>query len=215
MSSSYQAAIDTFLRSLGSTHVTILNMIWKAFMAYSLCIVAEAFRRKGYTITPMNHPSGFRFKCFPRGNPDDYSYFMASRSEEHLEIRLSVDSQNLKWKSIKLNLDIVVIRQDSISADNVVDSEKDLITFAECKNMRGFPELVATFEGMIYELQRTRLYKNSINRFTIPACLLLSESGHSILYVDNRYQSKNRSMRIFDLLQPGNQKIQNFVQTWF
>jgi hypothetical protein len=215
MSSNYHTAVNAFLNQLGLVRFGNLNRIWQAFMAYSMCIIAEAFRSRGYRITPMNHPSGFRFKCFPRGDPNDYSYFHVRKDEESFEIRLSIDAQNLSWKSIRLNLDVVVIPENSIDLNNVVDSGQSLITFAECKNMRGFPELVATFEGMVYELQRTRLYRNSVSGFRIPACLLLTESGRSILYVDNRYQNRNVSMRIFDFLQPGHSNIQTFIQTWF
>ncbi len=215
MSSNYNTAVDAFLNRFKQVRITTLNRIWMAFMAYSMCIIAEAFRRRGYTVTPMNYTHGFRFKCFPRGNPNLYSYFLVRKKNDVFEIRLSVDAQNLRWNSLKLNLDVVVISQNSITTDNLVDSNRDLVTFVECKNYRGFPELVATFEGMVYELQRSRLYTNSTNNFRIPACLLLSQLGRSILFMDRRYQKRNLSMRIFDFLQPGNPNIQTFIQTWF
>ena len=215
MSSSYEIAVDAFLNQFRQIRTTTLNRIWMAFMAYSMCIIAESFRRRGYTVTPMNHKNGFRFKCFPRGNPNLYSYFLVKKDHDLYEIRLSVDAKNLRWNSLKLNLDVVVINQNSIGADNLVDSDQNLVSFVECKNLRGFPELIATFEGMIFELQRSRLYSNSATNFRIPACLLLSQLGRSILFMDRRYQRRNMSMRIFDLLQPGNPNIQTFIQTWF
>jgi hypothetical protein len=215
MSSNYEVAVDNFLNQLSQIRVGDLERIWKAFMAYSLCIIVEAFRRRGYTVNPMNHVMGFRFKCFPRGDPNNYSYFLAQKGADSFELRLSVDARNIRWSSLTLNLDVVVIHQNSIRVDNVVDSNQDLIAFAECKNLRGFPELVATFEGMVYELQRTRLYPNSKNNFRIPACLLLSQSGLSIQFMDRHFQHRNVSMRIYDFLQPGNPSISNFIQTWF
>jgi hypothetical protein len=215
MSSNYDLAVDAFLNQFKQIRATTLNKIWKAFMAYSMVIMAEAFQARGFTVTPMNHQNGFRFKCFPAGDPKLYSYFLVNKDKYVFEVRLSVDSRNLRWNSLKLNLDAVVIQPDSIGVDNVVDSDKDLVAFVECKNYRGFPELVATFEGMVYELQRSRLYTNSANNYRIPACLFLSQLGRSILFMDRRYQKWNMSMRIFDLLQPGNPNVQNFINVWF
>jgi hypothetical protein len=217
VSSNFEVAVDTFLSQFGQSvfRASILNRIWKAFMAYSLCLVAEAFRNKGYVVRPTNHSQGFTFKCFPAGNPRNYSYFTAQKENEFYEIRLSVDVQNLQYKSLRLNIDLVVITPNSINADGVVDSEQDLVAFIECKNLRGFPELVAGIEGMTYELQRRRLWRNSLSTYRIPSCLLLSGSGRSISYINNRYLSKNMSIRIFDLIQPGSLCVQNFIQTWF
>jgi len=217
MSSSFEVAVDTFLSQFGQSvfRASVLNRVWKAFMAYSMCLVVEAFRSKGYTIRPMNHSQGFTFKCFPAGDPRNYSYFSVQKENESYEIRLSVDVQNLQYNSLRLNIDLVVIAPNSINMDNVVDSEQDLATFIECKNLRGFPELVAAVEGMVYELQRRRLWRNSLNTYRIPSCLLLSGSGRSISHIDRRYQSKSISVRIFDSIQPGSPSIQNFIQGWF
>lgn len=217
MSSNYEKEIDTFLKQFGKSifRTSILEKIWKAFMAYSMCIVTEAFRRKGYTVRPMNYSSGFIFKCFPAGDPKNYSYFTAQKGNESYEIRLNVNVQNLRHNSIRLNLDLVVISPNSINVNGVVDSERDLAAFLECKNLRGFPELVAGLEGMVYELQRRRLWRNSLNDYSIPSCLFLSGSGRSILYINNYFWSRNISIRIFDSIQPGNSNVQDFIQSWF
>jgi hypothetical protein len=164
---------------------------------------------------PVNCNNGFRFKCFPQGNPNDYSYFIVNKEEERYEIRLSVDSQDIRWRNLRLNLDVAVIQAGSIDSDWCVDSSQDLITFVECKNLRGFPELVAGLEGMAFELQTNRLYPNSLLTLPIPACLFLSQSGHSIMFMDRRYQNYGKSLRIFDMLQPGSPSILIFIQTWF
>jgi len=151
----------------------------------------------------------------PPGGPNDYSYFLARKDRESFEIRLSVNAQNRQWRSLRLNLDVVVIPENSIGPDDIVDAEHDVASFVECKNFRGFPELVATLEGMAYELERGRLYPNSMGTFRIPACLFLTGTGQSIQYMDRRYQRNGVSMRIFDFLQPGHPNIQTFIQTWF
>jgi hypothetical protein len=180
-----------------------------------MCIVVEAFRRRGYSVTPMNHSNGFTFKCFPAGDPRNYSYFIVQKENESYEVRLSVNVQNLQYNSLRLNIDLVVIASNSINDDGVVDSEQNVATFMECKNLRGFPELVAVLEGMVYELQRPRLWKNSLRTYPIPSCLILSGSGRSILHMDRRYTNKNMSLRIFDSIQPGSPNVQNFIRSWF
>lgn len=217
MSSTYERAVDVFLRRIGQGifRGNVLNRIWKAFMAYCMCIVTEAFRRRGYRVRATQPlPQGFIFKCFPRGDPNNYSYFTVEKGDEKYEIRLNIFVRNFRWNSLRLNLDVVVIRANSPFRNDTIDA-RDLVTFAECKNLRGFPELVASIVGMVYELQRERLYRGSISNFTIPCCLLLSGNGRSILHMNNFYQSKNISMRIFDQLQPGSPNVQNFIQYWF
>jgi len=214
MSSNYQQAVNAFLHLLGITRIANLNRIWQAFMAYSMCIVTQAFRQRHYGVTPMNCSNGFRFKCFPQGNPNDYSYFIATK-EVSFEVRLNIYCQNLRWSGLRLNLDVVIIHEGSIDATFLVDSNQNLVSFVECKNLRGFPELVAGFEGIVFEQQQNRLYRGSISNFNIPACLFLSQSGHSIMFMDRRYQSANKSMRIFDMLHPGSPNVQSFIQTWF
>src|SRR5208337_2275037 len=105
----YQIAVDVFLKRFGQARYGNLDVMWKAFMAYCLCIVAQAFRRRGYTVIPMNHPTGFRFKCYTRGDPNHCSFFTAQKGTDIYEIRLNVDSEDLAYYGLKLNLDIVVI----------------------------------------------------------------------------------------------------------
>lgn len=217
MSSQFENAVNDFLAQIGQSifRIDILNRVWKAFMAFCMCIIAEAFRQRGYTITPQNCANGFIFKCFPAGDPDNYSYFTVEKGSERYEIRLNIDAQNFQYNSLRLNLDVAVIRANSLGFNKIVDSQNDLITFAECKNLRGFPELVATLEGIVYELQRARLRPNSLANFRIPCCLLLSGSGRSILYMDRRFQKRNMSIRIFESLQPGSLAVISFIRNWF
>jgi len=218
LSSQFERAVDDFLAQIGqsTTRITTLNRIWKAFMAFCMCIIAEAFRQKGYTIIPQNCVNGFLFKCFPAGDPNNYSYFAVERGNDRYEIRLNITAQNLQYHSLRLNLDIAVIRANSIDHKGIVDSQNNLITFAECKNFNGYPQLVATLEGIVYELQRNRLYRDSQVNFRIPCCLLLSgRLGSTISYINRRFQERNMSIRIFGLLQPGSQEVTNFIQNWF
>ena len=163
LSADYPTTVDSFLRLLGQARSSNLNRIWQAFMAYSMCIVVEAFRQRHYNVAPVNCSHGCRFKCFTQGKPNDYSYFLATKENRTLEVRLNIYCQNMRWSGLRLNLDIVVIDQNSIDSNFQVDSEQHLVTFVECKNFRGFPELVAGFEGMVFEQQQPRLYRDSLN----------------------------------------------------
>lgn len=217
MSASFEQAVDSFLNQMGTSILSpaILNKVWKSFMAYAACIVAEAFHTRNYTVRPENCANGFVFKCFPQGNPANYSYFSAEREGEQLEIRLNVDCQNIQYNSIVLNMDIVVIQSNSIRPDWVVDAQRDLLTFAECKNLRGFPELVATIEGMAFELQRPRIWNAGVVNYRIPCCLLVSDRGTTIIGRNSVYASRGYSLRIFDRIQPGSPEVQRFIQSWF
>jgi len=64
-------------------------------------------------------------------------------------------------------------------------------------------KIIKHLEGIVYELQRVRLHRNSLVNFRIPCCLLLSDSGRPILYMDRHFQNRNMSLRTFELSQPG------------
>jgi hypothetical protein len=114
-------------------------------------------------------------------------------------------------------LDVVVLLPNSLDQQGLVDSQNGLVSFAECKNLNGFPELVATFEGMVYELQRNRFRADSQvqTAYVMPCCLFLSGSGRSLQFKNRYFQNRRISLRIYDSLQPGNAGLNNFIQNWF
>jgi len=211
MSSKFEQAVDAFLNNLKTTRIPerILRRIWAAFQAYCSCLIAEAFRQKGFNVKAENAQKGFRFKCFAKGNAVVYSFFRVTRNNENYEIRLNIDAQHFRYNSIRLNLDIVIIKANSLR-HNVVDSGNDLLSFMECKNMNGYPELVATLEGMVYNLQRRRLKAN--NNCWIPCCLLLSGRAGSLQKINQQYIKRGYSIRIYYDIQPHSTQTRNFVQ---
>jgi hypothetical protein len=216
----FDADIDNFLNRIGQSIFTgqMLDRVWKAFMAFCLLTCVRALEARGFTCLPQNVPTGFRFKLFPQGNPDDYSWFLVQRGPETYELRLSVDSQNLNYvfNSLKLNLDVVLIRPGSIDrTTRIVNSVGDLIAFGECKNYKGFPELVAGFEGQVFELQGDRFKRDSIDKHPIPCCLFISLRGTSIMFKDDYFRNARISLRIYQTFQPSSIDTNNFIRDWF
>lgn len=172
--SSFDGPIDDFLSRVGVSIFGFQNLsrVWQAFMAYCMCLCAQSFQAHSFIVTPQNAGTGFLFKCFPAGNPNNYSWFEAHDGNRRYEIRLNLDSQNLRFQSnsLKLNLDVAIILSNSINSNGLVDSSRDLVTFCECKNQNAFPELIAGFEGCVLELQGDRLFGRwPLN--SIPCCL--------------------------------------------
>jgi hypothetical protein len=182
-----------------------------------MCAVVESLERHGFSVSAQDTNSGFLFKCFPQGGQQNYSWFRASRGDETYEVRMNLNSKNMPYSSasIALNLDVAVIRENSINPQNIVDSSKDLITFGECKNYNGFAELAASFEGIIWELQRDRLYINASSGYAYPCCLFISGTPGISATKDRYFRSKNMSIRMYAMFRPGSRSVADFVQYWF
>lgn len=217
--------VDNFLSFIGSPILSLqnLNRVWKAFMAYCMCRCVESFLAHGFTVTPQNVTAGFVFKCYPRGNPDNYSWFEVVINNERYELRLSIDAKDPTWDTnLMLNLDIVLIKPNSFnrtiiaSGFYVVDAQHDLLFFAECKNLSGFPELIAGFAGQVGELQRTRLSAQGRAIFRFPACLFLTGAATSAnVSAKTAYWRNSRCLRVFGNFRPLSNSVTDFVNNWF
>lgn len=215
--SAFDSSIDDFLRRVGSPTFSPRNLdrVWKAFMAYCICVCAEAFERHGFNVTPMNSNPVFVFKCFPPGNPNNYSWFRVERGNLRYELRLSVDSQNLRFpgNALRMNLDVVVVLAGAIDGGGLVDSSRGLVTFAECKNQNAFPELIAGFEGQILELQSDRLWGRWPTDGN-PCCLFLTGGGRSATFKNSAFARGSRLIHIYQDFLPGRPVIAEFTTNW-
>lgn len=156
------------LGSFGST----VNQTFEAFVFAS---TIAWYRKKGWHVR-LNHPKDSKgrsrnvchLKFSTNGQPSNYSYAIASKDGLKVQIRHQLrvatayhDDENPHPANICL--DVAVIEDTDLSnysSKCFVRNDK-LATFGEAKHMSAFAELVASFLGLVHELQPGRLKRKS------------------------------------------------------
>ena len=141
----------------------------------------------------------FLYKIGTSGDPDKYSYFSASKNfwkkksiEYRIEIRQNFPVQSKHDENIYLTPDIVICRNPAnivrIRRPEYYDNTRlysylpnsSLISFAESKNYKPFPELIFNYIGIINELKPDYLVRpiSSQQPFHIAPSLMMSMKGN-------------------------------------
>jgi hypothetical protein len=156
-----RAALSTF----GST----VNQTFEAFVFAQVLGWYEAKAWHVEIVNPYDSKTkrrDFKFKFNTRGHPAGYSYAICT-SPDGLDVvqvrhQLRVATRHYQDGArprANVCLDVAVIRDTSVDGldtdDHVTNAE--LVTFGEAKHMSAFAELVASFIGMVHELQPERL----------------------------------------------------------
>lgn len=149
------------LNSFGST----VNQTFEAFVFAKTITYYES---NGWTIDIINpiikKKAVFKLKFSTRGEPNKYSYAVCTKDNIKCQIRhglrISTFSQNLtNFPPANIVCDIAIINDIDLKTyktDNAVPNS-DLISFGEVKHMSAFAELIASFIGLVFELQHSRL----------------------------------------------------------
>lgn len=141
----------------------------QTFEAEVFAKVIKKYRSGGWTVTLVNPiiygKPEFRLKFNTRGAPVHYSYATCRNSDgRECQIRhgLRVQTKHHSVKnkfSANMVCDIVVmenLRIDHYTTSSALPWDK-LIAFGEVKHMSAFAELIASFIGLIFEIQPHRL----------------------------------------------------------
>lgn len=105
-----------------------------------------------------------KLKFSTRGKPDSYSYAVCNKSKESVHIRHQIrvcTERHRKTNKHPANicLDVAVLKPTDLSFFKTyyaVPNDR-LLTFAEAKHMSAYAELIASFIGLVHELQPLRL----------------------------------------------------------
>jgi hypothetical protein len=166
--------LGAYLTQYGQVLNTAFNTYAQRFEAY--CFLEEIRRLKAAGLAPvLRNPGGAKYvvlKFYTRGRPSKYSHAEFGVRGEAIEMH-----HNLKVRSFHaglpgatdpepgFHLDLAFIRADSIVEDKWVSSE-DLLSFVECKHMPAFPELIASFLGLVHEVMPRYLFPKRASWFT-------------------------------------------------
>lgn len=130
----------------------------------------QAARPKNQQAGPIAQPQELVLKFSTRGQPSNYSYAKCTKENEVRQVRHALRVSTRAGKifgvvSANLVLDVSVVRDidlSGFSTETPVPNEH-LVTFGEAKHMSAFAELVASFLGMVAELQPERIGAHEAN----------------------------------------------------
>lgn len=143
----------------------------QTFEAFVFASVASWYRDRGWSVS-FKHPKPLapgskqvlRLKFSTRGRPENYTYVSCSRNDEAIQIRHQLRAATRSHKpgrKFRANvvLDVAVIKDSDLSTFGTNDyiSNDQLVTFGEAKHMSAFAELIASFIGIVHEMQPDRL----------------------------------------------------------
>lgn len=148
------------------------NTVNQTFEAFVFASVVGWYQRNGWSVAFRNPkkakddpaPGEVRLKFSTNGRPGNYSYVECRKNDTVIEVRHQLRVAT-SWHETGDNpranvcLDVAVLQQTEISDFDTRDHLDNgrLITFGEAKHMSAFAELVAGFEGLVHELQPSRL----------------------------------------------------------
>ncbi len=165
-----------FFKNNYSDLTTFGNTVNQTFEAFVFASVISWYRSNNWQVRfkhPKKYDGKVHLKFSSSGKPEDYSYAIAIKGKEEIEIRHNIRIRsahsNDEYPIASFVIDVGVIRAGSaqnLSTKDPVENE-NLITFAEAKHMPAFAELIGSFIGMAHELIPKRLRKcKPIKRMT-------------------------------------------------
>lgn len=197
---------DYFTRN-GKKIGKVSQNISHVFEASCYVLVARYYESKGYRLTPDNLQEGmFRFRFSTQGYPWNYSYFkvskldLATKSQEplfeiwHNQLVGGAWSDEIVTNSSVplFAADVAIIKAGSLPTkrpqrpprkvsqpkQTVWVANKDLLTFAEAKNLVAYPMLLAQFYGTVHEILPAFLNDNTIHQISVGLSPVLFTDGH-------------------------------------
>lgn len=146
----------------------------QVFEAFTFCAVIKWYEQEGWAIQivnpidPQTKQRGqfVKLKFSTRGRPSRYSYARCAKDgTDDVEIRhqLRVATKHYRggYPLANVCLDVAVVRVDPgdldhFDTDNALPNDR-LVSFGEAKHMSAYAELVASFIGLVHEMQPERL----------------------------------------------------------
>ncbi|MGV8139253.1 MAG: hypothetical protein AB2L20_29010 [Mangrovibacterium sp.] len=175
-----QVSVKLQLKNFFSNEKASINnfgsTVNQTFEANIFAEVIKWYRENGWTVnivSPIiNGNPAFKLKFNTRGAPENYSYAYCLKDGQSCQIRhgLRVYTQSYNTendKSANIVCDIVIMADENIdhfSSDTALSNEC-LIAFGEVKHMSAYAELIASFIGLVHELQPERLKKIRVKKW--------------------------------------------------
>ena len=167
------------------------------------------YEKRGYSIKTNNlmKDNEFRYKLTPMGNPSNFSYFTAEKSNQKFEIRHNLAIESSFKDKTYLTPDISVVKADKLSLNRekryykgrrvyYYVKNEHLQTFCEVKHFNPFPELLFSFIGLIFALKRDVFNGKSSRRLPKHIAPLLALSGRGNYHTDRIIEQISKKFKI-------------------
>lgn len=165
--------LTEFFQSNGGTARDFGNRIYQTFEAITFAQVIKWYKNNGWDCEVVNPGTGkksdFRLKFSTRGDAKNFTFVRCKKTsggttsvQIRHQIRVEIFHNIKRKKSInKANIvcDVAILKDefyDHIKGSMHVSNDK-LISFSEAKHMDAYAELMASFVGIVYELQPWRM----------------------------------------------------------
>lgn len=124
----------------------------------ALTFAVEHYRKKSYVVRAEGLSSGlFHVKLASQGDPKNYSWFTCSRGGSRFEVYLNLPVFGGYGDGGIYVVDVGVVQPGALPTrlrgKPYAVENSQLITFAEVKNFKIYPMLLAHFVGIVHELQ--------------------------------------------------------------
>ena len=203
--------LNKFFKKEKSTIYSFGSTVNQTFEAYVLAFVIKWYQNEGWKIT-YRHPLDFggrkyfKLKFSTRGTPRNYSYVIAEKDGQVIQIhhQLRIETRYYKQsQKYRANIccDVAVVKETSeisfYGTDDAVENSR-LLSFGEAKHMSAFAELIAGFIGLVHELKPDRLKRLRVKNYQndhLPPFMFVS----GILYATAKGLDESISKRRFDI----------------
>ncbi|HNO77606.1 MAG TPA: hypothetical protein PKN33_06050 [Phycisphaerae bacterium] len=146
----------------------------QVFEAFTFCAVIKWYEQQGWKVEIVNPIDTktkktctlVKLKFSTRGRPSSYSYARCSKDgqptiEVRHQLRVSTHHYRGGYPLANICLDVAIVQVndgdlDFFGTDDALPNSQ-LLSFGEAKHMSAYAELVASFIGMVHELQPLRL----------------------------------------------------------
>lgn len=122
----------------------------------------DAYKHKKFEIFAENTIGGtYKFLTTPSGNPDNFSFIKIKKNNTIFEVRQQVRVVSYKNENIYFTPDFLVLRSSTKISSKVdplyangrkkffFTESPNVVAIHECKSLEPFPELFASFLGML------------------------------------------------------------------
>lgn len=202
----FEGKLQFFLNSHGVVLASYKSKLSSFFEMKIYNDVVRAYEKLGYKVFPMQLGEGntFLYKQGTNGYITNFSYFEVVKKDKKYWVLHNLKCESKTYPDSYLTADVAIISAGSHERIIVDKSKQDvvkndnLITFFECKFMSPFPELLASFVGMVYTLTPELLNLNLEGNLHIAPGLVCANSGSKNSYkLANAIKSKH-TINIFN-----------------
>lgn len=147
--------------------------------------VVRAYEELGYKVAPkqLGNANTFLYKLSTNGYIENFSYFEIEKHDNKFWVIHNMKCESKTYPNSYITADVAVIVAESHERIRVDKNNQDVVkndnlrTFFECKFMQPFPELLASFVGMVYTLTPELLDSEIKGRLHIAPSLVCANTG--------------------------------------